>query len=91
MPEDKHNPKYVDLMPPCFYCKHLIDIGLQDSNERWTCKAYPEGIPYSIWARHEKHDVEMPGQKPGYYYESKKYDLPDGKGQVISFEGKWSK
>jgi hypothetical protein len=86
---DKYNQKFVELMPSCFYCKHLTALGEQDSEARWSCRAYPEGIPYGIWARHIKHTEVLPAQEGKYTFESKVYEWPDGK-QVISFEGEWS-
>jgi hypothetical protein len=83
--------KYADLMPPCFYCKHLQDIGFQDSAERWTCRAFPEGIPAAIWKRVENHNWLMPGQRGKYLYESRRYDNGEGYLEVITFEGDWVK
>ena len=38
--------------PTCWSCRHLLSPG-----ER-TCDAFPDGIPYAIWAG--KHDRSMP-------------------------------
>ena len=70
--EDKHDGRYIELQPPCFYCKHLIDMGYQDDNERWTCKAFPEGIPFMIWSRNTEHDQVEIVQEGKYVYKSKK-------------------
>jgi hypothetical protein len=86
--KQKSDARYVSLLPPCAYCKHLTNSGNQHDNEQWTCKAFPNGIPYGIWARHIPHDVDLPGQVPGYHYESNVYNMDDDK-QVITFDGKW--
>ena len=82
--------KYMTLYPPCFYCIHLIETGDQHSHERWTCKAFPSGVPYHIWARHQSHTKPLPKglQVGSFVYESEVFETDDGK-QRITFDGEW--
>ena len=87
MPQENHNGKQVFLDPPCMYCEHLEQLGKQFSEIGWSCKAYPNGIPYGIWSRSTlfEHDVILPAQEGDYVFKSKVYN-----GEVISFAGVWS-
>jgi len=94
-PEQKHMSakndwRFVNPEPPCQKCVHLISIGEQYSSTRWTCKAFPEGILYGIWARHTRHDKPIPSQVGNYVYKSKIAHLDDGD-YVCTFEGEWLK
>jgi len=83
--------KYADLMPPCFYCKHLLTVGFQERSERWTCKAFPAGIPPAIWSRSENHNWIIPGQVGKFQYESQRFDNGAGYKEIITFAGVWQK
>jgi hypothetical protein len=87
--DERHAYINNEIDAPCMYCKHLLFIGQPDSEIEWTCKAFPEGIPYDIWARHTNHNQDIPGQKRHYVYESRTMDIGDKK-MVVSFEGDWS-
>jgi len=68
--EDTYDSSFWD--PPCFGCKHLLEVGKQRSEEGWTCKAFPEGIPYTVWSGHKVHDKVLDGfptQVGKYVYE----------------------
>ena len=76
MRSDKNSGKYVDLMPACFYCKHLIEVGAQQSTEGWTCKAFPKGISYAILSREEDHTKPLPLDN-GYQFQVDLYIAND--------------
>jgi len=41
----------AEIRLPCDDCKHLNRKALKEDPFSWgTCKAFPEGIPSSIWA-----------------------------------------
>lgn len=65
-----YNPKadgrLSNLEAPCFYCKHLLQLGTQDPDfEEWTCSAFPTGIPYGILTRAVSHEEPLPAQAEG--------------------------
>lgn len=81
---------------PCLQCKHLIHIGTPDSLDYpeqafvgWTCKAFPEGIPYSILTRVTDHREVIEGYQEGnYVYDSKVIDGGDGD-EKVTWDGRW--
>ena len=44
------NPEQNYNLPQsgCRKCQHLLTRGAQHSEEGWTCRAFPEGIPWEI-------------------------------------------
>jgi len=92
-PDDKFNMRFQENDPPCFHCIHLLHIGAQHGSDGWTCKAFPDGIPYGILSRATPHtDIfptpKSPTQKGAYVFESEVVEWPDGKFK-ITFDGKW--
>jgi hypothetical protein len=81
------------LMPPCYYCKHLLDMGDQDLKDGWTCKAFPNGINYATLKRYIKHNAEdiIPGTQEGTYAFKSKVFVNDGVKEKITFDGDWYK
>ena len=81
------------LYPPCFYCKHIVEIGDQEGEEGWTCNAFPDGIPYRILQRYRDHLSEWPRQEGDYTYESKIFTYEDKHGLIkerrVTFDGTW--
>ena len=82
---DDDDDRQTTLLPPCFYCKHLIDIGTQITFQGWKCPAFPDGIPPQILTRDLSHEEYIPGQQGEIVYESKDID-----GNTITFAGVWS-
>ena len=41
-------PNYGTPHSGCNVCQHLLTIGKQDSEEGWTCRAFPAGIPWEL-------------------------------------------
>lgn len=65
-----YNPKaddrLVTLHAPCYYCKHLVQIGTQGPEfDEWTCTAFPTGIPHGILTRSISHTEPLPTQAEG--------------------------
>lgn len=87
--DPKEDPRLNDQQFPCFYCRHLTEIGTQDG-EDWTCPAFPAGIPYYILTRSEPHTKVLRGLQEGdVVFESRKvYDFPDGR-NYATFDGEW--
>lgn len=83
----------VSLYPPCFYCRHLLNLGTQEPDLRgWTCKAYPQEIPYGILARHTPHTEVGMVQEGDYVFESEPEELPGETGLwVMTFGGEWKR
>lgn len=103
MVKEKINKKalgsLVTLHPPCYYCDHLIDVGsqfsvsdIEGSLKGWTCKAFPQGIPYDVLRRYTKHDEVFKGYQVGErVFRSKRINTGGGDTgyQFITFEGEW--
>lgn len=74
--------------PGCGYCHNLLEIGRQDGTG-WKCRAFPDGIPWSVVARDgENHTKHIPGDR-GFLY-SPRIIIPDGKtiGYYFDWDGK---
>jgi len=65
--------------PICLFCKHLVEIGQQDSYGGWICKAFPDQIPYAVWKGHWVHDKILISQEGSYTFNSKTYNRGGGK------------
>ncbi len=81
----KGSDRSVVKHKPCLHCKHLTDVGEQFTEDGWTCKAYPNGIPWDIWAGETNHNTPQL-QEGEYVYESKVYE----DGATVTFDGEWS-
>lgn len=58
------DPRYTEVPIPCQHCKNLISMGDQFTPEGWTCKAFPEQIPYRVLTLRDPHtspDVNREG------------------------------
>jgi hypothetical protein len=53
-------------IPVCFDCKHFINDG------KYTCKAFPDGIPTKILISKNFHTVPLPGQVNDIAFSPKK-------------------
>lgn len=71
---------------PCLHCQHLTQTGEQFNEDGWTCRAFPEQIPYHIW-RYGKHDETLPGQVGNFTFGSKTYPRETGKRVRYDSEG----
>jgi len=91
----EHNdPRLITLEPPCFYCKHLTEMGLQDGDapealDGWVCPAFPDGIWKMILRRKVSHAEEQLGQTGDKVFKSNEYNI-DGETDTISFDGQWA-
>ena len=56
-------------IPPCFYCIHCQNTGALEGSGNWSCRAYTQGIPYTILMREDDHSKPLPYDN-GYHYES---------------------
>lgn len=56
-------PNYGTPHSGCNVCQHLLTIGKQDSEEGWTCRAFPVGIPWALCmvAGDVSHAAPYPG------------------------------
>jgi hypothetical protein len=86
----RSDPRLVELHPPCFYCKHITEIGAQETAglSGWKCPAFPNEIPTAILRRELSHTEILPDQQGDQVFVSKVYDYYDDR-NIISFEGKW--
>lgn len=87
---EKNRPFDNTLDPPCLYCKHLEVVGGLDL-ERWTCKAFPDEIPYAILSRSITHDTVWPGQAEDFVYESQVVGPVNDGFYTVTFAGTWEK
>lgn len=60
-------PVYSD----CLLCEHFTG----GSYKKWTCKAFPAGIPMNIWKREIDHDKPIVGQNNPLVYRKRKKPL----------------
>lgn len=51
--------------PICFDCKHFVDDG------KFTCKAFPKGIPDEILYGDNDHQTPIEGQENSIVFEPK--------------------
>lgn len=51
--------------PVCSRCKHYNST----DNSKWSCKAFPRGIPDKIWEQ-GTHDEPIKGQRNSIVFES---------------------
>lgn len=56
------DPRYTERPIACQHCKHLVSMGNQFDEEGWTCKAYPEQIPYRVLTMMDPHLKPSLGQ-----------------------------
>jgi len=47
--------------PTCLVCKYYL--------ENFTCKAFPDGIPYEIASERKEHNRIIKGQKGDFVFE----------------------
>ena len=57
--------------PKCFECAHR----LAKMDSRLTCRAFPRGIPGSIYFDGKSHNRPMKGQKNEFVFEEKPRDV----------------
>lgn len=55
----------MQIIPFCVGCKHFID------DKKFTCKAFPKGIPNKFIYNEKKHDRVVRGQTGDFVYEKK--------------------
>lgn len=55
----------------CSICEHILTVGDYDDEAGWTCRAFPNGIPWDlVFAEGQaSHDEEYPGDN-GYRFKS---------------------
>ena len=53
----------MQIISDCLECKHFIH------NKKFTCKAFPKGIPDDILFNKKEHKMKIKGQKGDYIYE----------------------
>ncbi len=51
------------MISDCLYCKYFIH------DKRFTCKAFPEGVPKDILYNKKKHGHKIEGQTGDYIFE----------------------
>lgn len=51
------------ILSRCLDCKNFID------NKKFTCRAFPDGIPDNILFNKIKHNKKIKGQTEEYIYE----------------------
>ena len=86
----KSDPRFVNVPVPCQYCKHLIDMGSQFSDEGWVCKAFPKGIPYQILTLRELHTEAADWQAEQVAFDPVILEDPDGKKWHYNADGSWA-
>jgi len=64
----KADPRYFEIPQPCTHCKNIVTVGSQFDAEGWTCKAFPDQIPYSILTQREPHTVPVLPQRGDNVY-----------------------
>lgn len=98
----KYHPKASESLttafPPCFHCVHLKQIGTQfnphdipGSLQGWTCRAFPQGIPYTILRRYTDHLHPAAGQVRDYVFTSERIETGQGQTgwQYIMWNGRY--
>ena len=56
----------MQFISRCLDCKNFIN------DKKFTCKAFPKGIPKNILFNKIKHGYKLPGQTGDYIFEEKK-------------------
>lgn len=59
------NQKNILEVSKCEMCKHFND------ENTWTCKAFPEKIPYEIISEKIEHDAIIEGQVGNFVFEER--------------------
>lgn len=94
----KQRESLTTQYPPCFYCRHLkvtgtlfLEHDIKNSLQGWSCRAFPEGIPYDILRRYSTHAEPAAGQKGTFVFTSKRIDTGGGETgfQFATFDGRW--
>ena len=59
----------------CAVCQNLLTIGSQTDESGWTCRAFPNGIPWALCmvAGEVSHDKPYPGDK-GFRFNPKVFE-----------------
>ena len=75
---------FLGAFPPCLHCIHLLKSGDLAGNG-WTCKAFPDGISYSILMRERDHTKPLPYDH-GFRYQVKPF-TDRGRRYTILWDG----
>ncbi len=73
----------------CAWCIHRVEVGEQFSHHGWTCKAFPDGIPYMVFSGYLLHDTPFDGgfQEGSFAFESKTFQRSSGEKIRYSIKG----
>lgn len=83
-------PRYSEVPIPCQHCKNLLSIGSQFAPEGWTCKAFPEQIPYRILTLRDQHTDPDMNREGDVVFDPVVYTEEDtGKKWHYTVDGRW--
>ena len=84
------DPRYSEIPQPCLHCKNLTTAGGQFVKEGWTCKAFPDQIPYDILTQRNPHTEVRSIQEGTAVYDPKIYTEEDtGRRWYYTADARW--